>query len=97
MGEQGHKVKKNHCVFLLAPGKTLSLSSVSPDLHVEGWVTLQEVLQHTLSASVGHGDAFVAVGMPPNSTHYSILGGTDDEIRIYRTKPENLTICQNRN
>jgi hypothetical protein len=33
-------------------------------------VVLQQV-QHTLSASVGHGDAFVAVGIPPNLTHCS--------------------------
>ena len=35
-------------------------------------MVLQQV-QHTLSlsASVGHGDAFVAVGIPPNLTHCS--------------------------
>ena len=37
----------------------------------EGWVKSQEVLEHTLSVSVWHGDGLFALDMSSNLTHYT--------------------------
>ena len=61
--EQGHKV---WWIFGSTRGEI-----ESPDLEVEGWVKSQEVLEHTLSASVWHGDGLFALDMSSNLTHCS--------------------------
>ncbi len=65
-GLMGNRLRKTlveqvHDVWWIFDSTSCEIES--PDLHVEDCVTHQKVLQHSLRASVGHGDDLAAVGM----------------------------------